>query len=294
MASGGRAERGARPGRAASVVVPFPRPRALRPDPARLLPSGRSLLAAFGMLAVAAVSYAVARETAVFAVRSVEVDGAPPAVAQQVRRALRDELGTSLVRIDLARARERVAGLPTVAAAAFDRAFPHTLRVRVVPERPVAVLRQGADAWLVSARGRVMAALARGSHLELPRLWLPKGAPVALGGTAPVELAPMLQAVRPLARVGLGARVRSVRASAAELTLVLRGGLEIRLGDARDARLKLAVAARVLPLVPAGARYLDVSVPGRPVAGSVWTRPPAAPPAAAAAPTQDPRFSTRG
>ncbi len=288
MARGGRAERSARPGRAASVVVPFPRPRAL-PPAASLLPSGRSLLAAFGLVAVALASYLVARETAVFAVRSVEVDGAPPAVARQVRHALRDELGASLVRVDLDRARERVARLPTVAAVAFDRAFPHTLRVRVVPERPVAVLRQGASAWLVSARGRVMAALPRRSHLELPRLWLPKGAPVALGGSAPVELAPMLEVVRPLARVGLGARVRSVRASASELTLVLRRGLEIRLGDARDARLKLAVAARVLPLVPAGARYLDVSVPGRPVAGSDWTRPPAAPTT-----TGNPQVSTRG
>jgi len=33
-------------------------------------------------------------------------------------------------------------------------------------------------------------------------------------------------------------------------------------------RLKLAVARRALRGLPAGAAYLDVSVPGRPVAGS--------------------------
>ena len=32
--------------------------------------------------------------------------------------------------------------------------------------------------------------------------------------------------------------------------------------------MKLAVAARVLPLLPPGSAYLDVSVPDRPVAGS--------------------------
>ena len=35
----------------------------------------------------------------------------------------------------------------------FDRDFPHTLRVRVRLERPVAVLRRGPDAWLVSVLG---------------------------------------------------------------------------------------------------------------------------------------------
>ena len=38
----------------------------------------------------------------------------------------------------------------------FDRDFPHTLKVRVRLERPVAVLRRGADAWLVSASARVL------------------------------------------------------------------------------------------------------------------------------------------
>jgi len=53
-----------------------------------------------------------------------------------------------------------------------------------------------------------------------------------------------------------------------ELVLRLRSGIELRLGRPTDVRLKLAVARRALRGLPSGAAYLDVSVPGRPVAGT--------------------------
>jgi hypothetical protein len=52
----------------------------------------------------------------------------------------------------------------------------------------------------------------------------------------------------------------------------LGSGLELRLGEASDVRLKLAIARRALPLLPSDAAYLDVSVPGRPVAGPTNTQ----------------------
>jgi len=42
----------------------------------------------------------------------------------------------------------------------------------------------------------------------------------------------------------------------------------LRLGEPTDVRLKLAIARRALRVLPAGATYVDVSVPGRPVAGT--------------------------
>jgi hypothetical protein len=53
-----------------------------------------------------------------------------------------------------------------------------------------------------------------------------------------------------------------------ELTLILGGGLQVRLGDTGDLRLKLAIARRILARTGAalgGTGYLDVSVPLRPV-----------------------------
>jgi hypothetical protein len=52
-----------------------------------------------------------------------------------------------------------------------------------------------------------------------------------------------------------------------ELTFRLRSGLELRLGRPTDVRLKLAIVRRALIRLPSGTAYLDVSLPGRPVAG---------------------------
>ena len=203
-----------------------------------------------------------------FAVRTVSVRGASPAVARHVQDTLSADLGTSLLRVDLGRAQTAVTALPTVAAVSFDRAFPHTLRVTVLPERPVAVLRQGAESWLISARGRVMAVLRHGALARLPRIWVARGETFAVGAMVPEDLRPALEAASPLAAVRFPARVASVETTGGELTLVLRSGLEVRLGDARDVPLKLVVAANVLPLVSSDTRYVDVSVPERPVSGS--------------------------
>jgi cell division protein FtsQ len=234
----------------------------------RALPSGRSLLVAFGILLGGIGSYVIARQTSVFALRTIAVEGASPSVSLQVRRALQTEVGVSLMRVDLERARAAVAALPTVAAISFDRAFPHTLRVVVVPERGVAVLRQGAASWLVSARGRVMARLDHGARRDLPRIWIGRAEVLSPGGRVSAQLQPAVTAATPLQGKSFRARVTTVRTTSDELTLVLRSGLEIRLGDQGDLGLKLAVARLVLPKVGAGTRYVDVSVPEWPVAGS--------------------------
>jgi cell division protein FtsQ len=275
VVSGGRERRASRSSeRVASVVVPLPHPRTTStPNLSRLLPSARSLIACAAIAATGLVSYFVARDTGVFAVRSVQVEGAPPAVARQVRHAIREEVGVSLLKLDRDAVRRHVEAVPSVARVTLDRAFPHTLRVVVVPERPVAVARQGADAWLLSARGRVMAHLARRAQPSLPRLWIAKGPLFQVGGMAPPALAEPLAAITPLAGMRFPARITSVRAGNDELTLMLRSGLELRLGDATSVRLKLAVAAKVLRLVASDARYLDVSVPERPVAGSAVATP---------------------
>jgi hypothetical protein len=59
--------------------------------------------------------------------------------------------------------------------------------------------------------------------------------------------------------------VRTIAADDGQLDVVLRSGLLVRLGEASDIALKLAVARRIVPLAP-GARYIDVTVPDRAVA----------------------------
>jgi len=271
VAGRGRSQGGTRPrARVDAAVVPFPRRRTSKGSRlalSRLAPSGRSLLLGFALLAATAGAYAAARETSVFAVRSVDVRGARPAVAAQVEQELAPALGQSLLAVDLERLRRRAEALPTVLAVSFDRAFPHTLRIVVTPERPVAVARQGAGSWLVSARGRVMGKLERGARRGLPRLWLKRDVKIEVGALLSGDTASAVRAVAPLARKPLPGRVSLVRVTPDELTLVQRSGLEVRLGDASDLALKLAVARRILPALAGVGGYLDVSVPERPVAG---------------------------
>lgn len=199
-----------------------------------------------------------------FALDRIEVAGAPPPVAGEIRRALRPYLGRSLIRFDAGAAARRLARVSLVADVRFDRAFPHTLRVRVRLERPVAVLRQGARAWLVSASARVLRSLER-PFPPLPRIWLPPSADVSVNETLGGAAARAVAALAPLRPLHVGARVREVRATTGALTLVLASGTELRLGDGGDLRLKLAIAKQLLPLT-VGARYVDLSVPERPVA----------------------------
>jgi cell division protein FtsQ len=265
----GRAGRKRPRARAASVVVPFPRTEpGDRLELARLVPSGRILLLAFGALAGVLLAIVLARQTSLFAIDTIEVTAhGRPGVARQVERALSDREGASLVGLDLDEARTDVLSLSTVADASFDRAFPHSLRVTIVPERPVAVVRQGATAFVVSERGRVIARIDRQARPSLARIWVAKNATLETGAVVEGDLRVAVEAVTPLAGTRFPGRVASITTAGDQLTLRLRGGLELRLGGLRHVDLKLAVAGRVIPRLPDGAGYLDVSVPDRPVAG---------------------------
>jgi cell division protein FtsQ len=224
------------------------------------------VLAAVALVTVAVGAYFAARQTAVFALNRIQVDGAPPDVAAQVRATLRPYVGRSLVRFDAGTAARRLSAVSEIADMHFDRAFPHTLKVRVRLERPVAVLRRGADAWLVSSSARVLRHLERRPYPRLPRIWVPRTASVAVNSTLGGLGAKGVAALAPLRPLRIGADVRQVRTGEGELTLVLGSGTELRLGDNGDLRLKLSIAKQLLPLT-LGARYVDISVPERPVAG---------------------------
>jgi cell division protein FtsQ len=249
-------------------VVPTAQAAAGRLWLARYAPSGRSLVVGLALLGAAVGAYEVARQTPAFAIREITVAGAPAHVARQARDALATVDGESLLEVDLDRLETRLEAVPTVAAVSFDRGFPHTLTATIVPERPVGVLRRGPESWLVAASGRVIAPLERGARAGLPRIWISRGVDLRLGEPVAGDLRGAVRAIAPLVRHPLPARVTAVRSTETELTLVLRAGFELRLGDDSDRALKLELARRLLPsLLPSGG-YLDVSVPERPVAAS--------------------------
>jgi cell division protein FtsQ len=218
------------------------------------------------LFALAVGAYTVARQTSAFAIGQLEITGAPADVRQQVRRVLAPLAGTNLLGLDGAALERRAEALPGVVSVRFDRAFPHTLKISVVPERPVAVLHRGTETWLVSARGRVVRRIRKGTYPSLARVWVPRKANVSVGAF----LTPTAggTATRTLALAQhFPAHISTVSLAGGELVFHLRSGLELRLGEPTDVRLKLAIARRALAALPTGATYVDVSVPERPVAG---------------------------
>jgi cell division protein FtsQ len=256
--------------RARAAVIPLPGSIERAPI-LRVLPSGRSILIGFAIVVGAAGLYLLARSTPMFAVNGVEVAGAPPAVAAHVRAALTPLEGESLLALDTAQIERRLSVLPEISGFTYDRDFPHTLRITVRAEHPVAVARRGLKSWLVAASSRVISPLPAHARPALPRIWLAHSGEPVVG--APITDRFALRAVRTLALARLAhfhGRVRMVRVREHDLTLLLASGLELRLGELRAVRLKLAIATRILPatLASGSYAYLDVSVPERPVAGT--------------------------
>jgi Cell division protein FtsQ len=236
----------------------------------RFAPSARSLVIGLALLAFGLGAYAVARQTSLFAVDQIEVVGAPAGVTADVRRAVAGFAGISLVALDGTELVRRVENVPTVYAAGYDRAFPHTLRIVVRAEQPVAVLRRARDSWLVSARGRVLERLRPRTLPQLPRIWVPSATQVELGQNLAMPAAAIAaRALAPLARGHFPLAIKTVSFTRGELTFALASHVELRLGRPEDVRLKLAVARRIVTALPDGTAYVDVSVPERPVAGPV-------------------------
>lgn len=255
--------------RAEAFALPW-RPSRLEIHPrawlARFTPTRRSLALGLGALAVALGGYLIARETPLFSIDRIEVHGGSRQVTRQVHAALASLVGEPLVGLDGSAVLQRVDALPTVVTASYDRDFPHTLRIFVVAERPAAVLRRGPDSWLVSARGRVIERLPSAVVSKLPRIWISTHSPVRTGASLMEPGAATSAHAAGLAG-GFGARVASVSYANGTVIFHLRSGVELLLGDPGDIKLKVAVAAHVLPLLPPGSTYLDVSIPGRPVSG---------------------------
>ena len=259
--AGGRGSRNrSRPRARAAAAASLPRSASGdRLELSRFAPSGRSLIIGLLILLAGLGLYAVARTTSAFAVDQVAVQGAPPEVAADVRKALAPARGESLLRLDLTDLLRRAENVPMVASASFDRNFPHTLEITVVPEIPVAVLRQGSSSWLVAAGG--------GVRPGLPRIWLRRNVDVRVGEPLRGLQRRAVVAVAPLVERPLPSPVTSVAVGREELNLALRSGIELRLGDTTDLAVKLEVARRVLAQLAGVHGYLDVSVPERPVAG---------------------------
>jgi cell division septal protein FtsQ len=234
-------------------------------------PSARTLGIAGAMVVGLALGYVAARETSIFAVRTIDLRGETPEVAADLRPVLAEVDGVSLAALDRGDLEARLRAVPSVRHAHVDRAFPNKLTVVVRPERPLAVVRDGARAWLIAESGRVIRTIDPTARPQLPRIRIVLERTPAVGATlALAEVRASLAVLRAVGE-GLAPGVLYAAVEDAEVELVLRDDVTVRLGPPLDLAAKLAAAGAVLaslsPEERAGLGYLDVSVPERVVAG---------------------------
>jgi cell division protein FtsQ len=241
----------------------------------------RRRIAALALVAVACalaagaveLGYVWLKSSGVFVLRSVAVRGGTESDRVAVRDAVaRAAAGRSLLALSSSRVARAIEQVPTIRLASVDRDFPHTLRIRIVPERPVALaVGVGKYRSLVAASGRVLKVF---SPLEavpsLPRIWPPVNERPIPGGTiesAPIQAALGALAARP---PDFRAKVANVKYDPVRgIVMKLQGGLDIVLGPPLALESKLRAAAWVLRRYPTRADraqliYADVSAPDRP------------------------------
>ncbi len=239
-------------------------------------PWRRAVVIGACVVAVLGILYLGARETPVFSLRTVEVEGAPASVRHAVTQSLEETRGTSLVALDGNAVVRRLEALPSVQSVTYDRAFPHTLRLLVVPEQPVAVVNQASNLWIVSVRGRVIGPTKAAEAPDLPRVRYVPEAPLVAGQFVADEATKTVLAALAEAPKRMPLPIHSARFEDGELTLVLAGEGETQplllLGDPVDVWTKLRVAALVLRKLGYEERdaltYIDVTLPDRPVAST--------------------------
>jgi cell division protein FtsQ len=247
------------------------RRRALRRDEGR-----RRLAVLAGAIAIVLLplGYWGLVRSSIFAASQVSVAGVTPRVDALVRAVVaQDVSGESLLRVDASGLAARIEAIPDVKTARVDRAFPHTVAVSVVMERPAGLVRAGTSSYIVSVDGRVLRAAAKAPD-ALPRLVLPPASQPAPGHT--VRTAEMRSALRVLTVVPGRfpesiARLRKVFASQGGVVAIFGHGLQVRLGTTGSLGVKLHVAVRVLSRMGGSIRrsvaYVDVSAPARPAIG---------------------------
>jgi cell division protein FtsQ len=242
----------------AAVVHRLPRLRFLR---LRL----RTWLVLLVLLAVAGVAgWLWLRDSSLVAVERVEISGVSGQGAPQVEQALERAARTmTTLNVDEDALRKAVAIYPQVKDVRVTADPPHRLAIAVVQRHPVAALESSGRRTPVAADGTLLGQHASADGLPVvPIAALPAGGRLTDGRAAALlkVAAGAPEATRPyvdrleVAEQGIQAR--------------LRNGPVVIFGTAERARAKWIAMGRVLgDEGSAGATYLDVRLPERPVAG---------------------------
>ncbi|MGI9187933.1 MAG: cell division protein FtsQ/DivIB [Gaiellales bacterium] len=221
-----------------------------------------ALLAVLCVAALGVFGYRLLSASGAFTVDRVEVMGGGQVSGAVERTALGIAGGQSMLDVDPDALAAALVALPRVHSATVDRAFPHTLAIHVVPERAVAIAPTGAGRVVLSATGRVLGDVGRGT-IGLPVIAAAPADIPGPGGT--VTSAGIREELTLAAAPQRGLRFQVIGFGQDGLTARTTNGMAVRFGDSDSVATKLKVARSVFRRAAGGVQYIDVSVPAAPV-----------------------------
>ncbi|MEO8889423.1 MAG: FtsQ-type POTRA domain-containing protein [Jatrophihabitantaceae bacterium] len=220
-------------------------------------PAHRKLvLAAGGVVLVAAILVWVIAFSSVFGVKTVTVRGNHALTADQIRAAANISDGTPLVRLDAAAAEHRVQALPDVASVTISTSFPSTVLIAITERVPIGYVKHGGSFDLVDRTGDQFHTTSTAPK-TLPLFVVPSGSDSRTTGGAVATVAAALPAK-------IRAEVNSIQAlDPTSITLLLNDQRVVVWGSAD----RSADKARILPALLAGnGTTFDLTDPDQPFA----------------------------
>jgi cell division protein FtsQ len=232
----------------------------------------RGLLGAAALLLVLTGAYFFLRDSSLFEVRDVTVQGTSgpdgPNVESTLTSAAREMTTLNVSADELKQAAHR---FPTVESVEIDRDLPHRVTLTVHEKRPVAVVVEGDRRVPLAADGRLLEGATAPD--DLPTLTVGDVTSNTVAGKKGGQL------VKLVAAAPQALRRRADKAlldGETGLTLEMDQGPDLYFGNDDDLHAKWRAVARVLADPSSqGATYIDVRVPERAAAGGV--APPAEP-----------------
>jgi cell division septal protein FtsQ len=257
----------------------------VKKTPARRRPVAVSIGLAFVLIGLPLALYIWGSHSSTFAVRSIVLEGADRVAVKRAAHLLEKAcLGRNLFTVHSSQIQRTLAPLLFMKSAGIDRDFPSTLRVRLVEYSPGLYALAEGRWYLVSSDGVVLGAVARETRkpatalrtgpreasLKLPSV-LADGGLEKDRATEDGEVLGALRVLDALPRK-VARQVAWVRTTGSGVRLRLADGPVVDLGPADELAAKAYSLGAVLHWYAsrhAGADYVDVSVPDRPIARPV-------------------------
>jgi len=206
-------------------------------------------------------------QSSIFAIQSIEVNGAKFLTPDEVRKLTGLSPGTNIFKADLKAAANKIALHPLVKRVEVDRSLPSTVVIGITERQPVGLVPYRGSFLEVDQEGYYLAQVPAGYQGSLPVITGIKVDKVKLGKKVENELLPGVLSY--LAAMGprLAAQVSEINGSdPANLIMFSLDKVIIKLGDDSRVNEKLAmIEERLRRKYPVPVEYIDVSFKGYPV-----------------------------